>query len=614
MNITYGNSDTGEVMFGWVDYMIFLIMLTVSTLIGVYFGFWGKKEDSTREYLFGGKTMRIVPVSVSLISTSVSGITLLGVPTEIYRFGTLYVLGIFSFLITGIVTYYIYLPVFYDLQLTSSYEYFELRYNYKIRIVGSILFTFSVIVYTTISVYIPAMTLSLVCGINLHVITVVTSILCIVYTMLGGLKAVVWTDFLQGMIMLLACIIIIILGVHHVGGFKNVWKINQEGGRIQFLEMNPSPFIRQSFWTIIFGLTFFVMNTVGTSPVSVQKFISLPTLQHARWSLLILCVGWSLIVLISGLTGLLIYSAYFDCDPIQAKAVRRPDQLTTYFVLDVAGHIPGLPGLFIAGLFSAALSTMSSQLNSIGATVFEDFVRPSLKGNISHKTAIVIIRCIVSLTGAVCLLLVIVVEKFESILQVCTVLFIFCDEYNIRSNAGIIHLGMLYPRGNTAHFHFTFGSDRSSSRKHYQFINCWLDSFDGCESNLNLSQPAMNEEVEDGPFILYQVSYMYYPLIGLILMLAIGAIVSHVTEPPELDKMNPKLFALFNLSRTANTHSQVFDEFTLTHYVSTYIVKCFLFISNSFLSSFIFIFWMIFVPHKFVQYCNLLAPTRYDIT
>ncbi|KAJ9575562.1 hypothetical protein L9F63_007570 [Diploptera punctata] len=549
MNFTQDISGVPERLFGWLDIVLFLMMLALSTLIGIYFGFCGKKEETPKEYLHGGKTMRTLPVAVSLVSSAVSGITLMGVPTEVYRFGTAYGLMVFSTVLMGIIVNYFYLPVFYDLQLISTYEYFELRYNHTVRKMGSVLYTLYLLLLIPIVVYVPAIVFTQVIGINLHFITVGTSILCTFYTMIGGLKAVVWTDFLQGVVMVAANIVVIIIGLIKIGGFGNMWTLNEEGGRIDFFNMNPSPFTRMTFWNVIIGFTFSYISIIGVNQGMVQKFMSVPTLKQAKRSLALCVMGIILIKFISCTTGLLIYAAYHECDPIESKAVKRPDQLTTYYVMDIAGHIPGLPGLFVAGIFSAALSSMSSMLNSLGATLFEDFVRPFISKSTSDETINKIIKFIIVLIGVVCLLLVFVVDKFGSVLQ----LAISTGGVTSGATLGLFTFGMFYPRGNTKGAlagsiaslltlgWIAFGAQTAIANGSLK--QPYLPtSVQGCESNVTFIQTLTNEEVVDEPFILFQVSFVYYTLIGLVIMMVVGAVVSHFTEPPELDKMNPKLF------------------------------------------------------------------------
>ncbi|PSN54818.1 Sodium-coupled monocarboxylate transporter 1 [Blattella germanica] len=432
--------------FGWLDFTFFLSMLGVSTLIGIYFGFWGKKEETPKEYLHGGKTMSTLPVAVSLVTSVLSGVAMMGTPTEIYRFGTIYWNVIFGAVIAGIINYYLYLPVFYELQITSTYEYLEMRFSRRIRVMASVLYTINLLLYVPIVVYVPALVLSQVSGLNIHFITVGTSIICVFYTMLGGLKAVVWTDFLQGLVMLLSSVLIIIFGLIHAGGFGAVWQRNEEGGRIQFIDMDPNPFIRLTSWSVIIGTSVNWMSVIGVNQSMVQKFISVPTIKNSKRSLILCILGIMLIKSIVCYIGLLIYSAYYNCDPIKSKAITRPDQLASYYVIDIiAPSMPGLPGLFVAGIFSAALSTMSGCLNSLGATLFEDFVRPRIDKSVTDETINKIIKSMVIIVGSICLLFVFIVDKFGNILQ----LTISVLGVTSGSMLGLFTFGMFFPRGNS---------------------------------------------------------------------------------------------------------------------------------------------------------------------
>lgn len=134
--------------------------------------------------------MNFFPIAASLIASHVSGITLLSIPAEMYAYGSQYAVMVVSASVVGFVLIYIYLPVFYELQLTSSFQYLEMRFDKSVRLTASFIYAISIIIFVPIIVYVPALAFSQVSGINLHIITLVTSIICIFYTTIGGLKAV----------------------------------------------------------------------------------------------------------------------------------------------------------------------------------------------------------------------------------------------------------------------------------------------------------------------------------------------------------------------------------------------------------------------------------------
>ncbi|CAG2055804.1 unnamed protein product [Timema podura] len=130
-------------------------------------------------------------------------------------------------------------------------------------------------------------------------------------------------------------------------------------------------------------------------------------------------VGLLFMKMMSVCVGLIIYTAYHDCDPIITKQISKADQLLPYFTMDTASKIPGLSGLFVAGIFSAGLSTMSSYLNCLSATIYEDFISPVIKGNKKLESkAPFFMKSIVVFVGVVCLGMVFLVERLGGILQV----------------------------------------------------------------------------------------------------------------------------------------------------------------------------------------------------
>ncbi|XP_068084298.1 sodium-coupled monocarboxylate transporter 1 isoform X4 [Anabrus simplex] len=218
--------------FAVADYIVFTLMLLICAVIGVYYGFFNKQVTSD-DYLVGGRKMKIFPVSMSLIASFISGITLLGTPTEIYLYGTQYLYIGIGVVLMGFAMTYVYLPVLHDLQLTSTYEYLELRFNKQARLFGSVLFVISSITWIPIVIYVPALAFNQVTGVNVHVVTPLVCVICIFYTCVGGLKAVVWTDVIQTIIMFGAMILVAVKGSMDVGGAAVVWQRNLDSGRIE---------------------------------------------------------------------------------------------------------------------------------------------------------------------------------------------------------------------------------------------------------------------------------------------------------------------------------------------------------------------------------------------
>lgn len=527
-------ADSEDLLFSVFDYVIFASMLLLSALIGVYFGFLSKvKQNNTKEYLLGGKTMSKFPVSASLIATHVSGITLLGVPSELYGHGTQYWMSIVSALLLTVLMEKIYLPVFYDLQVTSVFTYLETRFDRTVRSAASFVYAIACMIYIPIVVYVPALAFSQVTGINLHLITPVICVICIFYTTVGGLRAVVWTDTLQFILMIGATMAIIFLGIASVGGFFEVWEAAERGGRLVFFNMNPDPFVRTSFWTVTIGLSTMWIANLGVSQGCVQRFLAVPDLKAAKKSLIIFTGGLIFIKSCSCFTGLLMYAKYESCDPYTIRKISKLDQMLPYYVMDVGGKIPGLPGLFISGIFSAALSTMSSSLNTLAGTIYEDFIRHRYP-NSSEKTASNVMKALVVILGVIVIALVFVAEKMGQVMHMA----ISLSGVTAGTLLGMFSSGMLFSTINTKGV--IAGCVVSMISVSTILIGAQLNPkypfmpfrTDGCDAsllqNVTLVTPAPSTVHDDVPRI-FKLSFMYYTVVGVAIYFAVAYVVSMMT-------------------------------------------------------------------------------------
>ncbi|KAL8221744.1 UNVERIFIED_CONTAM: Sodium-coupled monocarboxylate transporter 1 [Gekko kuhli] len=122
-----------------VDYLVFTAMLVVSAFIGMYYAYKGVHK-SHKDYLMGGRQLHCVPVALSLTASFMSAVTVLGTPAEVYRFGAMFGLFAFSYTLMVVITAEVFLPIYYRLQLTSAYEYLELRFNRFVRLTGTSMF------------------------------------------------------------------------------------------------------------------------------------------------------------------------------------------------------------------------------------------------------------------------------------------------------------------------------------------------------------------------------------------------------------------------------------------------------------------------------------------
>lgn len=181
------------------------------------------------------------------------------------------------------------------------------------------------------------------------------------------------------------------------------------------LSMNP--LIRHTLWSQVIGGVFYWVQTNAVSQNMIQRYLSLPSLQAGKRAVWIFVFGVITLMCLCSYNGLLMYATYKHCDPLTTKLAKKEDQMLPLFVMDTLGELPGLSGLFIAGVFSAALSSLSTCLNSMSAVVLEDFVKPYVKKPLTENQVNWVMRSVVVVLGVVCVGMVYVVEKMGTVLQ-----------------------------------------------------------------------------------------------------------------------------------------------------------------------------------------------------
>ncbi|RWR98782.1 sodium-dependent multivitamin transporter-like protein, partial [Dinothrombium tinctorium] len=264
------------------DYFVFGLMLLISALIGIYHHFSGNKQRTTKTYLLGDHKMSVFPVTISLMASFMSAITLLGVPSENYYFGTQFFVINISYIIGTPIAAFVFLPVFFQMKATSAYQYLELRFSSYVRTTASLVFAIQMILYMGIVLYAPALALSAVTGISKWWSIISVGLVCTFYCTAGGIKAVLWTDVFQSFLMFASMILIIIKGTIDVGGIDIVWKRAMEGNRIQFFNFDADPTVRHTVWSLAIGGIFIYVSLYGVNQTQVQRCLTVRSLRDAK--------------------------------------------------------------------------------------------------------------------------------------------------------------------------------------------------------------------------------------------------------------------------------------------------------------------------------------------
>ncbi|XP_026560272.1 sodium-coupled monocarboxylate transporter 2 isoform X1 [Pseudonaja textilis] len=530
------------------DYLVFAALFLVSSGIGVFFAIKERKKASSGDFLVGGRQMTCGPVALSLTASFMSAVTVLGTPAEVYRHGSSFFLFAIAYTFVIISTSELFLPVFYRSGITSTYEYLELRFNKPVRMAATLIYILQTIFYTGVVVYAPALALNQVTGFNLWGSVFATGIVCTFYCTLGGLKAVVWTDAFQLIVMLIGFLTVLVQGTFKAGGFRNVWENAQNGSRLNVFDFDFDPLRRHTFWTTAVGGTFTWLGIYGVNQSTIQRCISCKTEKHAKLALYLNLVGLWAILVCAVLCGLVMYSFFMSCDPWTADFISEPDQLMPYFVMIIFSSVPGLPGLFVACAFSGTLSTVAASINALATVTFEDFVKncfPKLSERASTWTSKGL--CIVF--GGLCTTMAVAASLMGGVVQASLSIHGMCGGPML----GLFTLGIIFPctnwkgafgglaTGITLAFWvgigaFVYPAPPSKTLPLYL-------STAGCNST-DMVVPIVPTLPPERPYLAdswYSLSYLYYSAVGCLGCIIAGLLISFVTGPNKGKDIKPLL-------------------------------------------------------------------------
>lgn len=547
--------------FGWEDYSVLASMLIISVGIGMFYGFFSGGHKSSEDFLLGGSSMGTFPMAMSLAASFITAIELLGNPAEMYSHGTQFWMTCCAFLVVIPIASRFYVPVFMTLRLTSSYEYLEMRFNWTARLMASALYVLQMVLYTSVAVYAPALALSHVTGLNTYVAVSIVYLVCVFYSSQGGMKAVIMTDTFQAAVLVGSILLILGIGDHFHGGPSAIWDFNQKAERIEFFNLDPNPTKRHSLWSVVIGGSFYWLSMFCANQASIQKYLSVESLAQVRSALWVSAAFLIGIFTVNFYTGAILFVEYRDCDPVESHVISATDQMLPLYVMNVLGHFKGLPGFFVAGIFAASLGTVASALNSLTAVTMQDFLDGALGIKVPAERGAFWSKWISVMFGVLSFALVFVVEQLGSVLQVAL-------SFNGMVGGvvlGLFTLGMFFPWANAKGA--VAGSVTALTLvvwiglgAQVAIANDALDldqaptSTAGCACTVNatasstghlmsLVTSAGRDDAQDSVFVLYRLSYLWYTMLGTLVTVVVGMVVSALTTFQDPCALHPDLLA-----------------------------------------------------------------------
>ena len=383
-----------QAQFGTLDYIVVVIYLGCLVGMGVYFS---RREQSTNDFFLGGRRIPWWAAGLSIFGTMLSAITFMAIPAKAFAENWIYIYGFFAILFVTPLIIRCYLPFFRRLEVTTAYEYLEKRFNVGARLIGSAAFIFVQLGRMGIVLFLPALALAAVTGINVIFCIVIMGILATFYTVLGGIEAVIWTDVLQVIVLLggaIISLVTIIMGVD--GGLPWILTEGYAAGKFTVFDLTLD-FTTASIWVVCIGRIFETLIPYTADQTVVQRYLTTSNEKEAARSI------WtnSLMVIPSGMLFFFLGTAlwaFYRQHPAMLVPLDQTDRILPWFI---AQQLPvGLAGLIIAALFAAAMSSLDSSMNSIATAITTDWYR-RFRPSITDKHCLRFARILTLLLGIV---------------------------------------------------------------------------------------------------------------------------------------------------------------------------------------------------------------------
>lgn len=363
-------ASTGMTALDWLVIALYGIAMLA---IGAYYM---RGNRTTDDYLLGGRTMRVGSIGLSLFATLFSTITYLGMPGEMISKGPVILCWLLGIPIIYVVGGYLVIPRFAALRGASAYAMLEQRLGMSIRLMGSCMFLLTRLFWMALIINVTAEKV-IVRMMNWNAsatpwVSAAIGLLTVIYSSMGGMRAVVLTDVIQSLILFAAALAAIVLITGKLGGIMSwmptEWSPHWDSQPL----FSFDPTVRVTVvGSVVFMLVWWI-STSGSDQMAIQRYLSMPNMRAARRAFLITLLSNAAVTFVLGALGFALL-AFFRAYPQPGMTIERnADDFLTYYIVHFLP--PGVTGLVLAGLLAAAMSSLSSGINSSGAVISADFI------------------------------------------------------------------------------------------------------------------------------------------------------------------------------------------------------------------------------------------------
>ncbi len=366
-------------------------------VVGLYFlgivgmGFYfARRQRSTSEYFLGSRSMASWVVGLSMIATLLSTISYLAVPGELIKHGLGWFLSLLNLPLSYVVVAYIFIPFFMRLPITSAYEYLDSRFGGHTRTLGAVYFILIRIFWMSVVVFTASGAMAAMTGAKLWMVILALGTLTTFYAAFGGIRAVIWTDVVQFIVLCGGAVFAVGYVTYHMG--LSSWvSLAVEHTELTSPVWSWDPTVRLTVVGVTIHALAWHVCTYSSDQVVIQRYLTTRDGRAARRSFIVCCIGDVFLMIVLGAVGFALLALYQKhgnllTGDFAGQLRDRADDIFPYFI---AHQLPvGLTGLIIAALFAAAMSSLDSGVNSVSAVVTVDFYQRWRRQRLTDTTSL----------------------------------------------------------------------------------------------------------------------------------------------------------------------------------------------------------------------------------
>ncbi len=400
MALNAGDPPVMLAVLTWPDYVVLSLYLLSMVVMGVWFS---RRQVTDDDYFLGGRRMPWFAVGISVIASLLSSLTYLSEPGEVWNSGATQYLGKMLAIPVEMALVIVFIvPFMMRFRFTSAYEFLEYRFDRRTRTLGVLLFVAMAVLWMGFVVFLSAKAMATVTGLDLFWVIVTMGFVATIYTILGGLKAVIWTDVVQVMLLLGGGFFAIGYVAYVTGSWLPDWlqtsslwlerapAANLAAGQSRpsaTMFFDPSPFTRTSVITVAISMCIWHLCTHAGNQMTLQRYFSTKDMKAARRSFITGSLFGVLLNLMLMVVGLAVLHFYFIQGTTTAGGVldipldggldelKRSDRDMIFATFSVDRLPPGIGGAVIVALLAAAMSSIDSGINSIATVISVELKR-----------------------------------------------------------------------------------------------------------------------------------------------------------------------------------------------------------------------------------------------